>query len=330
MADGLNRGGGEDRERTHQAHELHDWSKKDSRIAQAVEASHSALERMCRQGQGTPCGGWLCQRPRPKQGHKDRGLALRLVKQMVGSSFVLYLPLPALADRSPSRFCLLYMRRPLKMLRRGRTYQHHVPPSGASSSAAPRTAIGTRRRANGGKRPSGLVSATTHASMRRPDVSTSARFTAVGLEDVIRHDALETGALIASDGRTLKRRQGVSDRVHFTEAELRGAVGGTFTHNHPGGTGPSVSDVEIGIEYRLHEVRVVTPIYRFIVSRLGSTQVSALQAEYALEERRVEQTLRDAVRLGAVHRNDFGHEMVHRTWDRVSNTLGFIYWRERS
>ena len=56
--------------------------------------------------------------------------------------------------------------------------------------------------------------------MPTPDVRTASRRTAVGIENTIRQDVLETGALIAPNGSILARLQGLPDQVGFTGAEL--------------------------------------------------------------------------------------------------------------
>lgn len=165
----------------------------------------------------------------------------------------------------------------------------------------------------------------------RPDVSTPARWTAVGLEDQIRHDLLETGGLIAPDGTwVVMPRAGTPTHVTFTSLELSRVIDATLTHNHPRGTGPSNFDVMLGARYEMREMRVVTPDHRFIVAGLAGISFSRIQAEYTNEEMRVERTLNDEVRRNLLHPNDFEHELLHRVWQRVSSLLGFTYRMERS
>ena len=164
----------------------------------------------------------------------------------------------------------------------------------------------------------------------QPDVSTPARQTAVRIEDGIRRDSLETGALIGVDGALLAQRSGAADRVSFSEHELAMAEGGTFTHNHPAGKGPSVADAKLGIEFALREVRVVTVRYRYGLERLRNTQADRLEADYTAEEPRAVQAVCEDIKRGLVNRNDFGPELVHRCWERVSSRLGFVYWRDES
>jgi len=162
------------------------------------------------------------------------------------------------------------------------------------------------------------------------DVSTQARASAVALEDLIRNDSKEIGALIAANGTTLAKHTGRADRVPFTPQELFSGLGATFTHNHPGNTGPSVRDLEIGRAFEFHEVRVVTPDHRYMIWPADRIKVADLQAEYDLETARVVPLLRDEVRCNQLHPSDFGSELVHRTWFRLASRLGFNYRREES
>lgn len=167
--------------------------------------------------------------------------------------------------------------------------------------------------------------------MPRPDISTPARRTAVGIEDRIRRDALETGALVAPAGSLIVERPGrAADRVSLTVAELRQATGATFTHNHPGGTGPSVDDVVVCAEFGLGELRVVTSSFRHGVSFPTPVALDSIRSAYATEHPRVARLLTDEVRRGLVHPLDFKQELVHRTWQRVSVALRFNYWRHES
>lgn len=165
-------------------------------------------------------------------------------------------------------------------------------------------------------------------SKHHPLISGPALATATSIEDSIRHDAVETGALIARDGSQLARHQGKSDRVTFLSSELNRASGCIFTHNHPKGSGPSIDDVVLGISFDFVAVRVVTVRHRFMVSGFEAVQVQALQSEYGAEEMRVFAVIRDEVRRCIVHPADFGSEIVHRTWLRVSSHLGFTYRRD--
>jgi hypothetical protein len=163
-----------------------------------------------------------------------------------------------------------------------------------------------------------------------PDTSTAARVGAVGVENLIRNDTVETGALIAANGTTLVKRTGHADRVPFTVQELLGGAGATFTHNHPRNTGPSVGDVTIGCEFGFHEVRVVTRNHRYMVGHLDRIKVADLQAEYDREEARIDRLLQDEIRCNKLHPNDFACELVHRAWQRLSSKWHFHYRREDS
>jgi hypothetical protein len=166
--------------------------------------------------------------------------------------------------------------------------------------------------------------------MPQLDTSTPARAAAVGLEDMIRHNSTETGALIDNAGRTVLKRTGTGDRVQFSHAELLRAKGMTFTHNHPLGIGPSLEDLLLAAEFELIEMRVVTARHRHGVTRLFRTMVPHLPTGFATVEAGAKIAVTDDVRRGVVHYRDFGPEVRHRTLSRLSSNLGFDYWRQES
>ncbi|MEW6705010.1 MAG: hypothetical protein AB1430_09185 [Pseudomonadota bacterium] len=166
--------------------------------------------------------------------------------------------------------------------------------------------------------------------MTTPDTSTPARATAVLIENTIRRDQRETGVLIAPDGTELVRKTGRPDRVGFTGAELSRVAQITLTHNHPRGSGPSVPDMLLAVQYAIHELRVVTNDYRYIVNCLNGIQVAALLAEYDAQVKKVQQAVRALVMQGGLRRIHFHSETVNMAWERTANVLGFDYRRERS
>lgn len=166
--------------------------------------------------------------------------------------------------------------------------------------------------------------------MHTPDVSTPARAAAVAIEDMIRRKPAETGVLIDVDGKTIFKRLGKGNRVSVPVHILRGARGMTFTHNHPDGNGLSLPDVEIGMEFELAEVRVVTERYRHGVSMLARRLLAPLSAGFQAAESGAIVAVRDDMRRGLVHPLDFGPEVRDRTWQRLSSSLGFNYWRQES
>ena len=166
----------------------------------------------------------------------------------------------------------------------------------------------------------------------QPDTSTPSRSTAVQIEDEIRRDAVETGAFIATDGRLMLRKTGVPNRVSFLPEELTGMCGATFTHNHPGGVGFSVEDIVLAGELQLTEVRVVTTRFRHLAFAFTSVapDEKELQAAYDLEQRRLVAKTRLKVTVGELHPADFGTEVHHLIWFRLSRQYGFTYSRENS
>lgn len=158
--------------------------------------------------------------------------------------------------------------------------------------------------------------------------STPARDAAMRIEAKIRRYPNEMGVIISPNGQELFRRTGFADRVPFKEKELLASVGATFTHNHPSGNPHSLEDIELGAEFHMHEVRVVTQTWRFVASGLDAINVDTVRAEYNREVGSVRLAVRDDVKRGQVHPTDFSLEVLWRLWLRVSGTLGFFYWRE--
>jgi len=166
--------------------------------------------------------------------------------------------------------------------------------------------------------------------MQIPDVSTPARYAAVGVENLIRHNPVETGVFIGPDGATHLKRKGWNNRVSFTRQELKCVKGATFTHNHPNGYGPSLDDVHLGAAYGLKEVRVVTANFRHGLSMLNAVYFVPLFRAFAVEKSAALSAAQDDVKRGLIHPSDFGVEVLHRTWQGMAARLGFDYWRLQS
>lgn len=166
--------------------------------------------------------------------------------------------------------------------------------------------------------------------MQTPLVNTPARTATVAVEDGIRRDSLETGVLIGPDGTILVRRTGNPDHVHLTVGECRRAAGATFTHNHPAGSGPSLEDVRVAALYGMREMRVVTAAFRHGVGMLDYRQLAQLTQDFDQEWAGAMVAVRDDIKRALVNPYDFGSEIRHRTWERLSVRLGFDYWRQRS
>ena len=162
-----------------------------------------------------------------------------------------------------------------------------------------------------------------------PPRDTPAGRTARSVEEGIRHGAIEVGVLISHDGRERVRRRGSTGHVSIPQNDLlRYSPGATFTHNHPNGTGPSVEDVELAIEFQMAELRVVTARHRYVVRRLDGVKAHDVRAAFQAEVVKVERRLLDEVRRSLVHPTDFPAELVHRTWHAIAPSLRFEYRRE--
>lgn len=161
-----------------------------------------------------------------------------------------------------------------------------------------------------------------------PHSTAAARQTAEAIEDTIRGNPFETGVLIDPAGNVILQRQGIFDSIDFTVAELRKGAGGIFTHNHPRDSGPSVEDVVLAAQFGIAELRVVTRRHRHAVWQLHSVPVVPLPVEYDDAEQALKLLLRHDVIQNKLHPADFGIEVRHRAWQRVSQKLSFTYRRE--
>lgn len=156
---------------------------------------------------------------------------------------------------------------------------------------------------------------------------TPAQSHAESVEASIRNLPSEAGVLIAPDGSEIARRSGGTNTVTFPEDELRRGQGATYTHNHPGGTGPSVEDIELAAEFGFAELRVVTSDRLYRVWNLGAVTPTAVRPEYAPAFQRSIAEVTQDVQRNVVDRKDFRSEVLHRTWRRVAARLRFHYER---
>lgn len=163
--------------------------------------------------------------------------------------------------------------------------------------------------------------------MLQPNASTPARIAAFAIEEVIRKNTTETGVLIAPDGSPFMQREGRPNKVSFPHWALLGAKGMTLTHNHPNGYPHSLQDIALGMYYELHEVRVVTPAFRYVASMLRPENRYQLTKHFPHVEAGVMEAVHDDVKRGKLNLLDFGQEVRHRTWQRLSAQLGFDYRR---
>jgi hypothetical protein len=207
------------------------------------------------------------------------------------------------------------------------------PPENPVQSAALSTRVDHMSQQNFNQPPSETFSIyDAGAPKRQPDLSTPLKKAVIDLENEIRHDVLETGAVFDAFGVMLLRKQGLPDQISLTYAEARLLQGNTFTHNHPKGTTFSIADVQRAIEWDIKEMRVVTALLRYSIKSNDCTWPSlalVLTAVHAAKQgatRRVN----DAVRSGELHPQFAEAEYLHYIWIEVANRLNLQYQRERS
>ncbi|WP_202412764.1 hypothetical protein [Duganella lactea] len=164
-----------------------------------------------------------------------------------------------------------------------------------------------------------------------PDTSTPARQQAVAIEEKIRHDKLETAALIDTDGRVLAQAQGRPDQVSVPIEALASARGALFTHNHPGGTSFSVEDILNAADFGFSEIRVVTALQRFSMMP-GKAWPDPVEIEKAYNAvlGHAKLDAHNRVTAGELQAKFKGAETMHIVWERLAKQLGMKYTRENS
>jgi len=164
-----------------------------------------------------------------------------------------------------------------------------------------------------------------------PDTSTPARAAAVKLEDRIRRDSQETGAVFAPDGRMLVSRQGVADSVAFTRADFNQMAGNLFTHNHPGNGTLSLADVRQAARYDIGELRAVGPTMRYIMTAPEGwptrAQLDEAKAQFGPAIQNKIDVMIEAGELTAQYAQA---EIDHQFWVMVAKAFKLKYTREAS
>lgn len=182
------------------------------------------------------------------------------------------------------------------------------------------------------KQPQGLFTIYDPGVTRTlPDTSTPARAAAVALEEKIRRDTFETGAVFDADGRLLVKRVGAADSVEFSPADFRTMRGQTFTHNHPLDGTFSPQDVRLASQYGIGELRAVGPTTRHIMSAPDGWPTRRQLAAAIVDLGPVVQREIDAmIQAGDLTRPYAQREIDHRFWEKVAAKFNLKYTREAS
>lgn len=165
----------------------------------------------------------------------------------------------------------------------------------------------------------------------KPDVSTPARKTAVGLENTIRADDHETGAFIDAEGKILVRKSGQPNQVSFSGADLDGTDGSTFTHNHPANGSFSAQDVGSAIASGLKELRAVGPTLRYTMAPAAGWPSEAELSGFLMSERSgALRAVQDMINRGELEPPNAQAEAEHQLWLAASERFKLGYKREKS
>ena len=85
-------------------------------------------------------------------------------------------------------------------------------------------------------------------------------------ESGIVNDKKESAIIFDENGNEIWRKKGKKHEVSLTAADMAQIKGNTFTHNHPGGSGFSPSDVDVFASGAPKELRAVTKDYVYSMS----------------------------------------------------------------
>lgn len=162
------------------------------------------------------------------------------------------------------------------------------------------------------------------------EAQSPAQRTAAQVENEIRHLADTVGVFIHPDGSIVLRRQGQHDRVGFAESELAVMQGMTFTHNHPGGLGPSAADIAFASSYQLHELRVVTPHFHHVVLDVPGHSRHYWSAAYAGAMRKVQPHIVERVKSARLNIRQAASEQAHQACRLLAHQHRFSYARLRA
>ncbi len=104
---------------------------------------------------------------------------------------------------------------------------------------------------------------------RRIDItpSTRIRMTLKRIENKIRPAKVEHGYIVDRRGSVIWHGVGTKDSIDVTDAIEKGILkGNIFTHNHPKGTSFSSSDFELLVTQKIHQLRISSTKYNYIIS----------------------------------------------------------------
>jgi SPP1 gp7 family putative phage head morphogenesis protein len=165
-------------------------------------------------------------------------------------------------------------------------------------------------------------------------------------ENVIKYQrAQETLQVFNQNGKLVMLKHGGASRVYVTPAEMRKLNNAVLTHNHPAGwnfapTDPrhvgnsfSIEDIKTACYGNLSHIRVITPQYRFVMSRpAGGWDKNyfdkVIQPIYNKYEDEVKKEFMNKIEKGDISIEQAIANHFHEIWSRVSRELGIEYIRE--
>lgn len=166
------------------------------------------------------------------------------------------------------------------------------------------------------------------------------RWTIEEAERHLQHATVEWAYVVDADGRQLFRRRGTGQTVFFAAEELPQLKDAVVAHNHPIGQGEvpealtfSRTDVTFAVRFDVAEMRLVSPGWRFVLSRpKGGWPVDEDLMGAVFDETRaaVEILLVAAVLRREITDDERERRVAHETMLHLSSWGRFFYQRERA
>ena len=149
-------------------------------------------------------------------------------------------------------------------------------------------------------------------------------------EDRIRNNSTETGIAFDKNGKKVLEKKGISDRVIYTDSEIKRMEGSILTHNHPMNVGFSSEDLEFLVQNNLSEIRAVTSTGQVFSMKMPpgglkygaanltpAQQVSEARAYIRFEAGTVKRRIKKQIRSG-----DITVARANATgWDEISRDV---------
>ena len=153
------------------------------------------------------------------------------------------------------------------------------------------------------------------------------------IEEQIRRNPFESAYAFDASGRLVLSKVGGADSLEFTATELARLKDTVLTHNPPADVSLSRSDVDLATFAQVAEIRVVTPRWRYVLTRPGPGWDTAyfemtVGPRFDHHARIVRVELLRAVRTRRITPAEAETRFLDEVWTGVARELGLEYRRE--